>query len=877
LIEYGGEQVFELFKPISSPTVDHQSVLSKEQFNKGNIHHPLQLIQSKVPGLLMSMGGGNNPFGRFSARIRGLSSLNGEQPFSDIIYNTVDPLIVVDGIPNVDISMLDPLTIQSMKVIRDGTAAEYGIRGASGVLEISTKNTSSSGLQYHTFLGMDYLDQTMQFLDADVYKGDNFGHKTNWFKEVSQKAYTHTHHLSFSKKQNSTAYHLGVLYKNAEGILKKQGYERLQVNGHFQQTAFEEKLKLNAVIRGAAQDNNYSQPLAFRYAQSYNPTAPVFDERSPYGDYFEQEIIDYYNPVALLDLNPSQGDRRQLVTKVSLQYQLPYDLSIKGDYSKEYYEANEKEYAGENSFWRGNDQNGFAQLNTVDRNNQFFNAYLELTPQLGTLKSLKIGHQYQIQQQQTLRASARDFSSDTFSFNNLSVGDFGNETSTIYTDTSKQSLAAFYGLAQFNWKNTLLINAGMRIEGSSRLGKRSPWGRFPFMTITANLGKNADSFFKKINAQIKAGYGITGNLPYADNLSLKKYENTNTPIHFGGDFIPSYDISNISNPNLTWEQKKEWTFGLSLNPTLFGSSISLEVEVYRNKISGLIQEVQNRLGYTFFANAGRIKNQGIEATLAMEVLRKRNLSWQTSFVMSSTTSILENYARTNDSFSTNSQRAPHSPIGGGCCNENSVLVENGSTIGDLFFLEFQSISADGQWVFEDINKNGVQDTRDKIIAGNGLPNWIVGWNNALRLGNFKLNLFFRGVFGHEVFNVTRALTENPTVISTSNNVLASTFEGESARLTEFPRESSYYVEDASFIRLDNAQLSYTLNRLNNLPFSTMQFYVAANNLFTITKYKGWDPDVRLQSGNDVLAIGYEFRNLYLPTKSWVIGLQLGLK
>jgi len=880
LIEYGGEQVFELFKPAPSPTIGNQSKLSNQQFNKGNIHQPLQLLQSRVPGLMMSMGGGNNPFGRFATRIRGLSSLNGENPFSNIIYNTVDPLIVVDGVPDMDISILDPLTIQSMKVIKDGTAAQYGMRGASGVIEITTNKAASSGIQYHTFLGIDRLHQTMQFLDASSYKGANYGDDTDWFKAVSQKAYTHTHHLSLSKKQNDTAYQFSLLYKDAAGILKKQGYQRFQINGRIQQTAFEEKLKVEVIIRGSTQEDNYSQPLAFRYAQSYNPTAPIFDNRSQYGGYFEQAIFDYYNPVAMLDLNTSQGDQRQIFTKLSAQYQLFPFLHIASDYSLENNQNNTRDFFSKDSFWMGYGRNGFASQNKVTSNNSFFNTHLALTPSSEVLKLLKIGYQYQVQQQESIDVAAGDFLTDAFSFNNLSAAaDFANGQGVINSNKAKQHLASFYAITQYNWQNTILVNAGFRIEGSSRLGRENRWGRFPFIAIATHLGKTTDSFWRKNNMQIRASYGITGNLPYTDYLSLKRYGAINRPFYYNGDFRPSYEVATYSNPYLAWEQKKEWSLGLSFQPTILRKKMALDIDVYTNKVQGIIQQLQNSIGLSYFGNVSRIKNKGIEAVLDLEVLRKRNLSWQTSFVMNTTISILENYPRINTFLTASfpNQRLPNSPSGGGCCKVSSVLVEDDSTIGDLFFLNFQNISADGQWVFEDADRDGVQeDSKDKVVTGNGIPDWTVGWNNSLRVGNFKLDLFFRGAFGHQVFNITRKLTENSRTLD-NYNILASTFEGESARLKDVPKESSFYVEDASFIRLDNAQLSYTLNTLEKLPLRSLKFYVAANNIFTITGYKGWDPDFRLQSGNDVLAIGYEFRNLYLPTKSWVFGLKLDLK
>ena len=883
LIEYGGDQVFELFKPAPTPSVGNQMSLEKADFNKGNIHHPLQLLQSRVPGLMMSRGGGNNPFGQFHTRIHGLSSFNGEQPSSNTIYTTVEPLLVVDGVPATNISILDPLSIESVKIIKDGTAAQYGMRGASGVIEINTNSTHASGIQYHTFLGIDHLDLTMPFVTAEDYQrnavpnGDDQGFQTDWFEEVSRKAHTHMHHLSLAKQKNGTAYQLSFLYKDAEGILKKQGYQRLQVNGHFQQSAFEEKLKLTALLRGSTQEDNYSQPLAFRYAQSYNPTSPIIEEGNEFGGYYEQALFDYFNPVAMLELNPNIGEQQQFVTKLSAEWQVFPTIYFSGTVSKENYQSKQAEFVSKNSFWRGVNSNGFASQNKVNIDNHFYNTHLAIVPLSSVLTSLKIGHQYQIQQQRSLSIEGGDFLTDAFTFNNLSAaGDFAKGRGVVNSNQSKNRLSAFYFDTKFNWQNSLLVDAGLRVEGSSRLGEEVRWGRFPYIAFTANLGQ-LDNFWARNKIQLRASYGITGNLPYTDYLSLRRYDSFSNAF-YNGDFRPIYGIAYDSNPNLSWEKKRELNIGIGFQPTLFNKSISIGLEAYANTVNDLIQQVQNVLGRAVFVNIGRIKNRGLEARVTTELWRQRNRNWHTSLVLSSNNSTLDNYAgRRFFFFGLPEQRSPNFPAGGGCCQVNSVLLEDGSTIGDLLLLKAQGISPTGEWIFEDIDRNGVLDElRDKTVVGNGLPNWTLGWSNTFHFGNFQMDLFFRGAFGHDVFNVTRMLTENPVVIS-AYNVLATAFEGESARLRDAPQASSYYVENASFIRLDNVQLSYTLNTVPKLPFHSLQFYIAANNVFTISNYQGWDPDFRLQNENDVLSIGYEFRNLYLPTKSITFGLKTNFK
>jgi len=855
--------------------------VAASNFNQGNIHHPLQLIQGKVPGLMNSSSGGNNPFGRYHNRLRGLSTFSGENRHNQFI-NTAEPLLVVDGLPFANIDLLDPLSITSMKIIKDGTAAQYGMRGASGVIEISTNQFQENGIQYHTYLGIDKPWETMTFLNAKAYRNtpghNDLGDATDWMDEVSRTAISQVHHLSLSNQFNNTKYQLSSNYRMANGVLKNQGFDRLQFSANFQQKAFDNRLQLNATIRSSTQDNNFSEPLAFRYAQVYNPTAPILAENNEFGGYFQQILFDYYNPVAMLEQTKHKGKQSNLFTFLSAELDLLKTVSLAAKYGYENQQNLTSYYVDKNSFWVGRNRNGWASQNKSQQNNQFVDAFVKFEPQFGALQGqIKVGYQKQTINRSGLSTQAGDFLTDAFSFNNLSAAsDYTNGRGIVNSFQNKHQLAAYYLQAQFNWNNSILINTGWRMENASRLGSNIGLGNFPYVALQADMGNLLSKFWSNNSILLRGSFGITGQQPYNDYLALRRYNQSYPMFYNNGEYIYPYGVQYDENPDLKWEEKKEWNLGFDVQPMLMGKRIAISLDYYQNKTSDIIRpNLVNDLGRDYFGNIAGLKNTGVEATIRMPLIEKNNFSWHTEMIWSTNKTILTKY-NDNPNF-VQTERGPAGVQAGGCCKVSSVLYKKDAEIGTFWMLDALGITADGRWQFADADGNGIaDDIRDKTNIGNGLPNWLLGWNNDFSLGNLSLNLFFRGAFGHDNFNITRKLAENPVVIS-AYNVMPSAFKGDAARLTDSPQESSYYLEKASFLRLDNATLRYTFDLSNHRYLTNLQVYFTGQNLLTITRYSGWDTDYILQTNEDVFAIGYENRAIYLPTKSYTFGIKLGIK
>ncbi len=878
-IEKGGERIFNIDldgQDWDRVVFGNQTLLERKDFNVGNLHHPLELIQGRVPGTMISMGGGNNPFGVHSVRLHGLAT-----------FDDRGPLIVVDGIPNATAKLIDPLEIESIRVLRDGSAGLYGIQGANGVIEISTKNTKDhfSGIRYEAYAGIDRLHLTMDFFDAQGFidaGGDpDLGHQTNWFEAITDDAISHAHHLSLTSELGpNTRYKISGNFREANGILKNQGFQRVQLNAHLSQKALRDKLEINGQLLFREQENDFSNPFAMRYAQTINPTAPIFEPERRSG-YFSPNLYDYYNPVEMIDLTEHVGTNKDLLTNLSLRYELTEGLSITGNYSSLHNVADEGAYVSRNTSWRSGDwYNGYAEQKSDQRDLQMYGVRLTYQKRMGRLESrLQLGHQYQSISFENLFAAGGDFLTDAFSFHNLAAAnDFQRGNGQAQSFQSKYQVASYFARLEANWDEIIFVQAGWRYEGSSRLGKNNLWGNFPFVSLQWHAHQQLGGFVRSSNLQLRSSFGITGNLPSQSLLSQRIFGES-TAFLQSGEFLPSYTLVNTPNPDLKWEEKVAWSFGADVKGQIFDRPYEAGLTVYSNRIQDILRDVNLNFLATEWLNLGGLRNNGVEVYLNYTPVNNHRLTWSSNLLISANKTTLEQYFHPNDYGQP--YFSPFERTGvpfSGCCKRPTVKLEHGEEIGGIWVLKNEGIDSDGRWIFADLNRNGItEDTEDVYNAGNGLPNWTLGWNNNVSWRNFDLQFLFRGAFGHSNFNITQKISGIPSALYAQHNALTSARSGELARLWDFAQESDRYVQKASYLRLENLSVGYTFDTEKVAALSSLRLYVAGQNLLTFSGYQGWDPEYRLVSGSHVFAPGYEHRTLYLPTKSFVFGFQVGIK
>ncbi|MEM7375429.1 MAG: SusC/RagA family TonB-linked outer membrane protein [Bacteroidota bacterium] len=857
------------------------SVKAKD-FNVGNINDPAQLLQGKVAGLTISRPGAN-PNGNFSIRLRGLSTIGA----------STEPLIVIDGVLGGNLNSIEPQDIASIDVLKDGSAAAiYGTRGASGVILITTKKgiAGTSSVNYSGQFTLETVDRVVDVLNAAEYKAfpgsNDLGGNVDWFDEIMQTGMSNTHNLSLSGGTASTSYRISGNYRNVQGIARKTGFERINGRVNLSQKALNDRLKVTINLATTTEDADLGFDQAFRYATIYNPTAPfIRDENNAdferWDGYFQQVLFDFYNPVAMIEQNTNERQTKTLIANVRGDYNLTDDLQFSLFYSQQRANTVQGQYFDKQSFWTGQNRNGLARRQNDESEDQLFRAELNYNKSFAGNTSLKVlaAYEYQDFIFQGFRAEGGNFLTDAFGFNNLSAAqDFANGLGNVTSYKNRNTLIAFFGRVNLNIDDKIFATASARREGSSRFGAENKWGLFPAVSVGADLVRLAGiSAFD--NLKLRAGYGVTGSNIGDSYRALQRFGPTGN-FFFNGGFVPSYGPVSNANPDLRWQTKTDLNIGVDF--ALLGYKLSGSLEYYTTTTKDLILNfdvpVPPNLFQTTWLNIGQLDNSGIELALnyAMELGGDNalNFGFNANRFFPTILVSLSDEARGLD-FGGQQERANLGSPGQN--GTRTILVEEGQPIGQIWTLvldQNQLVKDDGTWNVLDTDGDGTVDKiKDRDIVGNGLPKYQLGFNTSLTAGNWDVNVFFRSVLGHDLLNTFRAFYEAPSTINAYNILASST---EVATLTDQPQLADYHVESADFLKLDNLTIGYSVPSAPG-GFKSIRLFANAQNLLTLTNYKGVSPEPRLvdSNGNDPLSPGLDRRNTYFSARGFNIGVNLG--
>ncbi len=888
VVGYGTQEKKELTSAVSS--------VKAEDFNKGTVNDPAQLLQGKVAGLNITRPGGD-PNGAFNIRMRGVATFGAN----------ASPLIVIDGVIGASLNTVDPNDIASMDVLKDGSAAAiYGSRGGSGVILVTTKSGKAGKprIEYNGSVASESVARTIDFMDADEFRSTpgaaDLGSSTNWLDQVTHNGSAQVHNLSLSGGSEKTTYYAAVNFRQQNGIAINSGFNQLNGRINLTQKALNDRATFSLNFTSTQKDAEYGFKESLRYAIVANPTMPVYDNTttSPtaggrYGGYAERDIFDFFNPLSIAEQNKNDGtDTRSLLNirgeynfsdfidglKGSLSYSTQRELDWRGWY-----------YAKTSKF-RGANRNGLAGISNEHRQNQLFEATLNYDKTFGALDfALLGGYSYQEFLNHGQAVQAGNFITDFYNYNQLTPDyalDFKNGRAQAGSYRNSNKLVAYFGRANFTYNNFIFLSASARYEGSSVFGANEKWGLFPAVSAGVTLTNVID--IPAVNSlKIRGSYGVTGNRPNDSYLSIPRVGSTGGSFFYNGGYVTAYGPISNPNPNLKWETKGELDFGFDF--AMLDSKLTGTFDWYTRTTKDLLNfkavPVPPNLYPNTWLNIGELENSGVELALNYQAIDKPNFKWATGI----------NFATFNTKvISLTSSELPEGGLfytaGMGAPGQNAfnlVRVKEGEELGELWGPVQEGVNADGTPHLSDLNGDGkyCDCDDDKKVIGNGLPDLTAGWVNTFSFGRFDLNFFFRGAFGHDLVNSYRGFYENreSTTLNNYNIVKTKYYNPDITKAVV----NSSHIESADFVKLDNATLGYNFALPSGSSFSKLRLFVSGQNLFVITDYTGIDPEVRYVDRIDgdgggepatvdnAFAPGIERRSTYFTTRTFTFGVNLG--
>jgi iron complex outermembrane receptor protein len=433
-------------------------------------------------------------------------------------------------------------------------------------------------------------------------------------------------------------------------------------------------------------------------------------------------------------------------------------------------------------------------------------------------------------------------------------------------------IAPIFGRINLSFDNTYFLMASARYEGSSRFGIENRWGIFPAISAGVNIANLIDIPTVE-DLKFRASYGVTGNLPGESYLSLLRFGPRGFSL-VNGDYVPVYAPVSNPNPDLKWETKEELNFGIDFS--ILQGRLTGAIDYYTRTTKDLLIElpvsVPPNLFPTSILNVGELRNNGFELATNFRAINQTDFTWTPGVNITTFKTELVSLSTGDIEYGVRDIANLGAP---GQNNTPLIRVEEGKPLGQIWGLVYDGLSDDGNYLYRDVNNDGVIDNLDRQVIGNGYPNLELGINNSFTYRNFDLNFFLRGAFGHNLVNTFRAFYETRFVAGNYNVVNTKHFD---PNLTAPANFSSLHVEDASFLKLDNATIGYNFDLPQGGAFSRLRIYASGQNLFFITDYTGVDPEVRFADGTgpgaNPLAPGIDRRNTWFRTRTYTFGLNV---
>lgn len=855
-----------------------------EDFTKGNFNDAGDLIKGKVAGLTITRPSGD-PGATTQISLRGIATVSGN----------AQPLVLVDGVPG-SLSSVPPENIASIDVLKDASAAAiYGTRGAGGVIIITTKTgqrEQRTEVTYNGYVSFSTWAKKADFMtSSDIRAGkttfNDEGYDTDWLDAISRVGVTQNHSISLSGGNAKTSYFGNFTYRKAEGVMKKTGNESMSVAFDMSHWMLNNMLKLNIKVNADQYQYDVNDATTiYRQAVIRNPTSPIWNED---GSYNEGSLLQYWNPVSLQ--NEQSGKNKSQTVKMTgnLTFEPIKGWQTNLMLSKDQTINRGGNYYTSNHSLQGVNQKGSYSGSASQSGYTSEATYLELTSKfmknfnnVHRLDALA-GYSYSEDVYDDASMWNGNFPTDYFSYYNMGLGSkLTDGQASMSSSKNSSKLIGFFGRVSYGYADRYNILASLRYEGSSKFGDNHKWGAFPSVSLGWNIMN--ESFMKSTkswlnNLKLRAGWGITGVIPGSSYLSLLRYSYNGGNYYRNGKWNKGLKAASNPNPDLKWETAREFNVGIDWS--VFNDRLSGSFDYYNKKTSDMLYDYTvpspPNLYTTTTANVGEMRNTGFELMIKGVPVQTKDWRWETQATLQHNSNKLVSLS--NDLYQTDNTQWLQGV--GDPVTQYTHRVAVGESLGQIWSLKAVGVSNQGLFLIEN-PKTGqcaefYQEMRNDYdnwyeYMGSGIPKFTLGWNNTINYKDFDLSLQCNGQFGYKIINQQRVFYENN---AHAYNKLKSAADaiGGNRPLSGAQSQvvTSYYIEQGDYFKLSSLTLGYTYTPKKKTYIQNARLYGSVYNVFTITKYKGTDPEL---GSDNFWTAGVDDRDKYPTVRSFTIGLNV---
>ena len=869
--------------------------ISEKDFNRGVIASPEQLIQGRAAGVQITSASGE-PGGGINIRIRGTSSVRAGN----------NPLFVVDGVPlsgdNTNagggdvggyggssaknpLNFLNPNDIASIDILKDASAtAIYGSRGANGVVIITTKSGQAGAgkLEYSYNLGISSISKRYdllnrdQFLSAyadingqDAANNIDAGGNTDWQDEIFRTAFTHAHNLSFGSGDANGNYRFSLGYQDQDGIVTNTGMKRMTARFNANRKFLDERLNIGVQATVAnTNDRNalITDNAGFRGDLLGNiiksrPTNPVYNTD---GTYFQQSG-DELNPVAVNDLTRSISQNLRALGNVTGSFNLTDDLTFNTILGFDRSSSNRVDAFSSDLLAAGIDGRGRLFSNDLAVNNTLWENYLTYDSKVSEDLSVNavVGYSYQRFDYSGKNFQATNFRTSDLNvmINNIASADQGSSTSLVGNSFKEiDELQSYFGRVNFNFQDKYLLKVSLRADGSTRFGSGNKYGYFPAASFRWNIMQEGFAPEAFSNLALRLGYGVTGNQAIPHNRFTDRSRYGNFGLDDGGN-VTGGGLGTVAfaNPNLKWESTSQVNAGLDYgfsNGRIYGT-----LDYYyknTNDLLFLVTAAQPAAQPFVWENLDAdVINSGVELSLSIVAQDGEDFSWTITTNAAYNNNVVRNFTGNVNTGVISGQ---------GLSGAFAQRIAGDQPLFAYYVRDFQGYDSEGITIY------GTGDFQ-QFLGQSPLPKWNVGLTNDFSFGDFDLSIFFNSLAGHYVYNNTANAFFTAGALGAGRNVNTAVTNSAESNLNA-PDVSSRFLENASFLRLQNITLGYNADASSLNGVSNVRLFVTGQNLFVLTGYSGQDPEVNVNKAlNGIPSFGIDYTP-YPRARTFTLGVNV---